>query len=98
MFIFTLLCGASESFMKAFIFFFVRDRGGKGQPKNTVVINLVGFVFSKIKKSYLPFPYYLNPLSANVAKICTANQLNGFYMTATLALNGLSETVSRTQF
>ena len=28
-----------------------------------------------------------NPLSANVA-LCTANQLTGFYMKATLALNG----------
>ena len=48
----------------------------------------------------------LNPLSASVAliyietsqSICTANQLTGFYMRATLALNWLSETVSRTQF
>ena len=39
----------------------------------------------------------LNPLSASVAliyietsqSICTANQLTGFYMRATLALNGL---------
>ena len=31
----------------------------------------------------------LELLSASVALICTANQLTGFYMRATLALNGL---------
>ena len=32
----------------------------------------------------------LDPLSASVAlSVCTANQLTGFYMRATLALNGL---------
>ena len=42
--------------------------------------------------------WVINPLSASVALIetsqliCTANQLTGFYMRATLALNGLSRT------
>ena len=32
----------------------------------------------------------VNPLNASEALICTANQLTGFYMRATLALNGLN--------
>ena len=32
----------------------------------------------------------VNPLNASVALICTANQLTGFYMRATLAFNELS--------
>ena len=41
--------------------------------------------------------FFFNPLSASVALIetsqliCCAHQLTGFYMRATLALNGLSE-------
>ena len=35
----------------------------------------------------------VNPLSASVA-LCTANQLTGFYMRATLALNGLNNFVN----
>ena len=41
---------------------------------------------------------YLNPLSASVVLIlkliCTAIELTGFYMRATLALNGLTSTIS----
>ena len=41
-------------------------------------------------------PFKTNPLGASVALIkktsfCFANQLTGFYMRATLALNGLNE-------
>ena len=39
-----------------------------------------------------PICFKINPLSASVASvslICTANQLTGFYMRATLALNGV---------
>ena len=38
---------------------------------------------------YLSFTA-INPLSASVPLCCTANQLTGFYMRATLALNGLN--------
>ena len=44
-----------------------------------------------LKTSLIDFCWFFNPLSASVALICcTANQLTGFYMRATLALNGLS--------
>ena len=33
----------------------------------------------------------VNPLNASDALICTANQLTGFYMRATLAFNGLKK-------
>ena len=33
----------------------------------------------------------VNPLNASEALICTANQLTGFYMRATLAFNGLKK-------
>ena len=42
-------------------------------------------LFSNLKK------FLINPLSASVA-CCCANQLNGFYIMATLAFNGLNET------